>query len=338
VIAKSHRSWDGEAYDPDSNEDRSPAGRLFNDWAGLEFLTRVMGEDSPAPAFIAGDRKTGYFIMEDIHVGLDPAQALLGQDPQLARGLMLAIAVELGRMHAATAGRLEEYKPLRLALGRQGDHEVQRVSKLVSSWISSLDSLDLSLDRGATDDLERVRQTVLHPGPFLAHVHGDPCPDNWWQVAGRMRLFDFELGGFRHALQDGVYGRIHFPTCWCVNRFPEDLPEAMENAYRSELVLGCPQAGEDGVFYPAVVELCAFWFLVTCQWRNGLAALMKEDGQWGIATLRQRVLVRGQVLVELTSQFHHLEALGASVARLLELLRNRWPEEADQMPLYPAFR
>jgi hypothetical protein len=251
---------------------------------------------------------------------------------------MLDIAAAMGRMHAATIGRQEEFNHLRLGLGKQVDDLQKTTTGLISRWSVFVDSLGLAPAAGMADDLARMRQSILDPGPFLAYIHRDPCPDNWLKVGDRMRLFDFEWGGFRHALLDGMYGRIHFPTCWCVNRFPADLPEEMENIYRLELAHGCPQAGEDTVFYPAVVETCAFWFLVTCEGWNGPASLMEEDGQWGIATLRQRVLVRGKILSDLTDRFHHLQVLGDTIRRLLEILRSRWPEEADLMPLYPAFR
>jgi hypothetical protein len=179
---------------------------------------------------------------------------------------------------------------------------------------------------------------MAEPGPFLAYTHGDPCPDNWRDIQGTLRLFDFEVGRFRHALLDGAYGRIHFPTCWCVNRFPPEIPEAMEQVYRVELARGCPAAAEDDLFYPALVEMCAFWLLVTCMGRKPLGELMDWDGQWGISSLRQRVLVRGEIFTGLAARFRHLEPLGEAVATLVALLRSRWPAEADAMPLYPAFR
>ena len=40
AVVKKARSWDeGKVYDPDVAED--PAAGLFNDWAGLDFLTEI---------------------------------------------------------------------------------------------------------------------------------------------------------------------------------------------------------------------------------------------------------------------------------------------------------
>jgi hypothetical protein len=171
------------------------------------------------------------------------------------------------------------------------------------------------------------------------YTHGDPCPDNWVWAGERLRLFDFEGGAFRHALTDGVYGRIHFPTCWCVNRLPDRIQPLMESAYRAELARGCPAAQDDQLFERAVVEACAYWTLRHCS-RNmrTILQVIDEDFEWGIATVRQRVLLRAGILEQLTAESGHLVALGATFADLAAKLRARWPAEADTMPYYPAFR
>jgi hypothetical protein len=338
IIAKGWRSWDETGYDPESDDPRSPSMRLFGEWAGLQFLSNIMGKASPAPYFYAGDRQAGYFVIEDLGAGQNPAEALLGSDPLLAKTQLLDLAGTLGHLHAATVGHEAELEQIRSSLGPTKTHREAYARYLAGHWLATLDKLGIALQLGARDDLEQVLQVIKDPNPFLAYIHGDPCPDNWLNVNGQMRLFDFEYGGFRHALLDGVYGRIHFPTCWCVNRFPPEIPEAMEQAYRAELVKGCPAAADDHLFFSAVVECCAFWMLETCEGHKSLIELMDEDEKWGISTLRQRVLVRSSIFAELTACYGHLQALGETFADLAALLRSRWPQEAEQMPLYPAFR
>jgi hypothetical protein len=336
VIAKGWNAWGDQTYDLESGEYDSPCVRLSSDWTGLQFLSAVMGEDSPAPRFIAGDQAAGFFVMEDIGSGIDPAQVLLGDDPHQAEVQMLALAAALGRMQAATAGQQADFERLRVRLGPVSSQESDRARSLVANWSASLEELGLRLPPGLRPDLDRVLQAVLAPGPFLAFTHGDPCPDNWRNVSGRMRLFDFESSGFRHALQDGVYGRIHFPTCWCVNRFPSEIPLAMERAYRAELVKSIPAATDDALFSAAVVEMCAFWVLAD-EWEK-LPELMDKDRRWGLTTLRQVLPVRLGIFSELAASAGHLQALGETAAALRAFLRARWPQEADAMPLYPAFR
>jgi hypothetical protein len=84
------------------------------------------------------------------------------------------------------------------------------------------------------------------------------------------------------------------------------------------------------------VEAVAHWTVETTGWR--LTAALKEDSTWGIATIRQRLLVRLDNLAGLTEEYGHLEALGAAAHEIAARLRALWPPEANQMPLYPAFR
>ena len=152
-----------------------------------------------------------------------------------------------------------------------------------------------------------------------------------------MRLLDFEGGMFSHALKEGVYGRIHFPTCWCVYRMPEHVPLRMEEAYRAELVKGCPAAADDRLFYRAVVDACALWML---DWYHEfpLAQLLEQDRMIVTSTVRQRFLMRSEILARTTEEFGHLEAFGETVRAIATKLSEVWTPDEYAMPYYPAFR
>ena len=83
----------------------------------------------------------------------------------------------------------------------------------------------------SNDEIHLVATEFAKQGCFEALIHQDPCPDNCFLGEEGMRLLDFEHGRFGHALQDGVYPRIHFPTCWCVNRIPKSVWKRAEAAY-----------------------------------------------------------------------------------------------------------
>ncbi|MEO7912220.1 MAG: phosphotransferase [Roseiflexaceae bacterium] len=338
VVVKRARAWEGQTYDPDSSAPRSVAAHLFNDWVGLQLLSEASGADTIAPRFYGGDRAAGLFVIEDLGAGVSPDEALLGDDPAAAEESMVALARMLGRMHGATIGWQARYTQMRSALGPYvPDYHDYRW--LVDGFLATTTALDVPLRNGVTADLETLIDALSNPGPFLAYTHGDPCPDNWVWAGDRLRLFDFEAGGFRHALTDGVYGRIHFPSCWCVNRLPDHIQPLMESAYRTELSRGCPAAQDDLLFGRAVVEACAYWTLSLCSRnRRTILELMDADLEWGISTVRQRVLLRADILAQITAERGHLVSLGAVFADMAAKLRARWPTDADAMPYYPAFR
>jgi hypothetical protein len=168
----------------------------------------------------------------------------------------------------------------------------------------------------------------------MAYIHGDPCPDNVFDSNEQMRLIDFEFGHFGHALIDAAYGRMLFPTCWCANRLPRSMVEQMENRYRTELISSCPEAQEDILFEHALITSCGFWLLNTLAWH--LERSLEEDRNWGIASVRQRILARLEAFMTISEELNHFPSIRGTAGHLLDLLQKRWSEIAP-LPLYPAF-
>lgn len=104
-----------ESYDPDVPE--GPAWRLFNEWAGLQFLTELTGADTPTPKFYGGDREAGIVILEDLGQGAQLDHLLLGDDGQAAEQGLLGLMTALGQLHALTIGHQSTFDTLRDRLG-----------------------------------------------------------------------------------------------------------------------------------------------------------------------------------------------------------------------------
>ena len=300
-------------------------------------MNRAAGDGALVPRFYGGDRAAGITLMEALD-GAPVDTLLLGADAAAAEAALLGLATVLGQMHAATIGKEAEYTALREGLGpHPTDGEHYQFAWLGTAFDSTAGALGLTPGAALREDISRVIDAIRDPGPFRAFTHGDPCPDNVFHSAAGARLIDFDLGGYGHALAEGVYGRIHFPTCWCVNRLPEAITERMEAAYRTALNPGCPEAADDALFGQAVTTACAFWVLDMCRWLP-LGDVLKQDDEWGIATLRQRYLLRADLLARITAEFGYLEALGQAFGTVAAELRRRWSAEVAPLPLYPAFR
>ncbi len=339
VIVKRARIRPGRRYEPDAAEYAGTAWLLFNDWAGLQFLTEVGGPLPPAPRFYAGDREAGLIVLEDLGPGANLDDLLCGADPARAEEALIALAATLGRMHAATIGRQAVFDRIRAALGPGANGSPFAGYEWLAAVLQrTAAALDLRLPPGVDPELRALIAAIRDPGPFLAYTHGDSCPGNCLCPGATVRLCDFELGAFRPALLDGICGRIHFPTCRSVTRVPPDIPPRMEAAYRAALVGGCPEAADDGYFYRAVVEACIYWALLRCQWSMPPAVLPDSADEWGVPALQQIVLIRFDLAAQVTAQFGHLEAIGATFAAMARELRTRWPPEADAAPYHAAFR
>ncbi|PYN84039.1 MAG: hypothetical protein DMD87_29240 [Candidatus Rokuibacteriota bacterium] len=325
-----------ENYDPRDTTSWD-VRRFLSDWVGAQFLSTIPSIPRCSPRFFAGDRASGFFILEDLGPHRSLVQPLLEEDAASAAAALLAFATCLGKLHAATRSHSARFESLCYDLSPEaglvawtGAEFHERIKLLQAG----LERLAVRSEAAFLQELETVSGAIERPGPFFTYVHGDPCPDNVFLSGEQVRLIDFEFGRFGHALIDATYGRMMFPTCWCANRLPQGLISRMESAYRAELVKGCPEAEDDSVFETALVEVCAFWLLNTLGWQ--LQGALREDRTWGIATVRSRLLARLETFLTIAGERDQLPAVRRMAGRLLAVLRERWPE-ARPLPLYPAF-
>jgi hypothetical protein len=303
---------------------------LLNEWAGLRFLSSLEINPPVSPTFYGGDLQEGVLVLEDLGAGDALADVLLGSDAATAQTALISFARTLGRMQAASIPRVAEYRQLRAALGPPGGQTIIESRTLAAEFERALRSVGLTL-RGADQDLEAVISRVTQPGPFLSFVHGDACPSNEQLVGQDVVLLDFATGGLRHALLDGVCGRVPFPSCWCARRLPTHVPLLMEDGYRSELVRGCRAAEDDAAFAVEVATATAYWMIETTT--MALSTLPVGDVQWGISTIGQRLALRVALFDELTDEIGCYRDLAALLLRLRDLLGLA----NEEMPLYPAF-
>ncbi|HEV2665348.1 MAG TPA: hypothetical protein VG324_10570, partial [Blastocatellia bacterium] len=275
LIVKKARE-DRMGYFPDSQATPNAAHELFNDWAAARFLYGL-GNDPPlSPRFYAGDRERGLIVLEDLGDGDAPntKDALQGHDPQLAERTLVEHAALLGKLHAATMGRYEEYRQIRLGLGpapqplklyhdpwseaRLSHIPTSDIDEAISSYRAVFAALGLRSRPGVEDEIARVTTVVeADPGPFLAYCKGDQnAAGDYLRRLMKPRLFDFDAGGFRHALIEGMPGRM---TWGCQMRIPLRVRSDMEKSYQTALSRGYAEVADDRVFYRGLVEAGARW-------------------------------------------------------------------------------
>ncbi len=335
VIVKVVNPTEKAPYDPASAD--TPAWTLFNEWAALQFLQQVLGADGLAPRLYAADRTAGMLIIEDLGEGKRLDQFLLGNDAQAAEQALLDFAIVHGRLHTLTMQHSEEFAHLRESLGPgvwlRDDGRYTWIADVFHTAVTTLDIAPLA---GVEEELEHVKEALAQPGPFRSFIQGDSCPDNCLYTPKGLYLIDFEGAIVSHALREGLYGRMHFPTCWCVYRLPDMVIERMEQVYRTELVKGCPAAADDALYYRAVVDVCAFWIMDGFR-TFSLSKLLQQD-RWIIAASdRQRFMTRATIFVRTAEHFGYLPALCGTMRSMLERLHALWGIDETAMAYYPAF-
>ena len=317
-------------YSPD-RYDSADTKRIFNDWIGTQFLNTVSPELRHSPRFYGGDRRLGLIVIEDVQHRHSLVEPLLGSDRSLAEWALLQHATCLGQLHRDTVGKVGEFERLYRTLAP--GMKFTRASLNIRQLQSTLDSVAIELGSHWLQDVETINNMLLHPEEFLTYVHTDACPDNVLNT-GKLRLIDFETGRFDHAFIDAACGRMMFPSCWCSKALPLDIVRKMEHTHRAILSETCLSLEEDRVFKTALVKACGMWLLYTIL-RHLEPALAKEQN-FGISSIRQRILARLQTFIDLSTELDRLAGLRDVSNRLLDTLNKRW-SDVPELPLYQAF-
>jgi hypothetical protein len=323
---------------PAAGQDGAERAQDFcNEWAALQLLSTVAPQPV-SPRLYGGDLERRLLLMEDLGAAPSLADLLLAADRAEAEAACLAYARCLGRLHAATSGKATVYLDLLRSITGEEPTDLwrERMQRIFSRLPTSLAGAGIELDAACASEVQALGDSLLPDVSALVLTHGDPCPDNALLVEGQIRLIDFEFAGLRPPLVDGAYGRVPFPTCWCVNRLPQNLVIAIEAAYRVELKQALAWVEDEQAWRRAVVEASAFWLVSDlAEWL--LPVALKEERVWGISTIRQRLLLRLPLFTELTREFAHLVALGRLTEEVADRLAERWTE-VEPMPPYSAFR
>jgi hypothetical protein len=328
VIVKATRS---AGYDPDAANTLERSG-LVREWVATALIAAHAPHRGHGGALLAGDVASGTLVFEDLgaDVGslVDP---FLSGSPEAAERALLLYATALARLHADTVGCLEAHHQTLQSIfgaGRERRAPGWRVEKDASIVASKL-------GRSApARELALLSARLEDPGPWLCLVHGDPCPDNALLANDRIRLIDYEFAVPGHALLDGIYWSIGFPTCWCAGRVPADVAARVEAVYRAELAVAIPLARDDTAYRTELAYMSAIWLLRCLAWH--LDGVLNTDATWGICSTRGRLLSYLEAAIALTGAAGVLPGMQEVAQLWLSMLRHRWPD-AVPLPLYPAF-
>jgi hypothetical protein len=326
VIVKATRS---PTYDP-ADENLLQTSGLAKEWVACALL--AARARSHGAALLAGDVAGGIMVFEDLGSHLTSlVDPLLKGTAQQAEHALKLYATALGRLHSDTVGchntHHESFESV-FGSGRP---------RRVSGWRVEKDA-ELVVDKiggvPPASELALLSSRLSDPGPWLTLIHGDPCPDNSLLVGDHIRLVDYEFSRPAHALLDGIYWRLGFPTCWCAGRIPADVAARVDAAYRIELANSIPLALDDATYSAELAYMSAVWLFSSLA--GDLDEALERDEKWGIWSIRGRLLWYLEAVSQMTDAASVLPGIHRSAQAWLSELRSRWPE-ATPLGLYPAF-
>lgn len=311
---------------------------FFNEWATYEFFHQLRLPEPIIPRFYGGDAEAGVIVLEDLGKVENAYDAVFGADATYAEEMLIGWMETIGRMHALTVGRQEMFHQIRSALGSPPPRmsETRQKQLIVENFRRTCELVGVKLQRGCVEEIEGVARIVANPRAFAALSKVDNTPGDCVKAGSKLKILDFEFGQFQHALLDATVLRMIYPTAWRGEYLtPANVIVQAETAYRQELMKGCPQAEDDGLFTQAFVGAAAYW----CLDSDGqfspefVSGLLEDDTGW---RGRQRVVQRLRVLAETSEEFSQLPAMGATARNLERKLCDLWPE-VKMMTYYPAF-
>ena len=314
---------------------KSEAARGFSDWASLAFLSSLPEAEAIAPRFHGGDVADRIYLMEDLGTGSTLHSFLSSGDPLAARVALQNLAVQMARLHTTTKGRLDQFEALRGSLPENsGLHRFQEARAWLDARQKRVDwfeALHCEMPTGFEEALPLIADAYCHPGDFLTFTQGDPAPSNNHFQGDKVRLLDFEYGGFRHALYDITAWQMLCPL-------PADCVEKMRCTFQQEIANAFPAARDNERFNQEWTYLCAYRALAILTWIP--PDIVLQNRPWAENwTMREAVLVTLSRLKLMTDPFPQLAAITQAAETLTRAMARSWPEfiHAEEcLPTWPA--
>ncbi|MDX3385839.1 hypothetical protein PV682_30925 [Streptomyces niveiscabiei] len=281
---------------------------------------RVLGVDAGVPLLVT----------EDFGGAPTLADVLLGSEPGVARDGLVDWARGLGRLAAASVGRRGELARLwaRYGAGVASWEDEPWVARNAQALPGVLEGAGIGVPPGLVEEVARAG-AVGYP----AFTPGDTCPDNALLTPDGLRLIDFEAACFQSVFLTAAYCRMPFSSCWCVFRLPPGTAEAVEGAFRDEVVGVYPELADDAVWEAGMRRAVVVW---TVDATVRLLPRTAVDGP--LHRTRVPVPTRRQVLRhrwESAGEPAEFPAFTQVMRALSREVAGRW--EVEALPGYPAF-
>jgi aminoglycoside/choline kinase family phosphotransferase len=306
---------------------------FVKEWAATSYLARHGSGLRFTPNLLAHDLEQGVLVYDDLGDGLPSLVApLLNGTAHEAEHALTAYAEALAALHRATIGCRDDHSAI-----LRGGFPFAAIPPPAHRWIENVARVPHTLLGGEfpEDEADLILEHLRQPGCWQALVHGDPCPDNVLLAAdGRAVLIDFEFARPSHALFDAAYWRMGFPTCWCAGTVPAEVRRRIDQAYRAAIADAVPEARDDDEFGRESAIIDAAWLLGNLAWL--LEGALAEDGTWGRATNRSRIITYLERAIRSAEEANVLPRLRKLALVWHKDLRRRWPDTA-LLSDFPAF-
>ncbi|NKV31744.1 kinase [Rhodococcus hoagii] len=331
LVLKQVRESSRKAADPrriefDGVDDNSVDVAFLREAVSYQFATALATENRPGAELLAYDFETRLLVLGDLGDSTPFATLLKHSDPDSVTNSLMAMAQALGRMHAATVGREEDFTALlrRAEVAHCGDVVAEHAAASLETVPALLaEQLGVEVSPAVLDVAARAGK-LFGGGRFRAFSPSDLCPDNIIVNDEGVRFLDYEWGGFRDATLDLAYALVSFPACLCSIELSYERARAMTEAWRAEVVGMWPALADDDFLTERVLDAQLVWvwlstFLFLPEDYTRIAAVR---GHQLSAPRAEALQARWGSLATFAEQTGH-EAVAEHAAQVLARLRER---------------
>lgn len=269
LVVKQVRSAPSDSDLPADLADMSSPTAFLREAASYQFANALATDSRPGPELLAYDLDARLLVLSDLGAASPITTLLRNSDDAAVTNSLMATAQALGRMHAATVGRENDFAALLRRVGQPDSTD--GIAAQIPDALSEVPGL-LSgmLGVGPTPEavLERVSRCgrLFAHGAFRAFSPSDLCPDNIIVNDEGVRFLDYEWGGFRDATLDITYALASFPGCLCSFELSHDREQAMIDAWRSEVVGIWPALADERTLARKILDARLIWVWLTTYW------------------------------------------------------------------------
>ncbi|CAM3134199.1 kinase [Prescottella defluvii] len=261
-VRETSRKTDSQRIEFEGTADTTTVDVAFlREAVSYQFATALATESRPGAELLAYDFETRLLVLGDLGDSTPFATLLKNADPDTVTNSLMAMAQALGRMHAATVGREEDFTALlrRAEVAHCGDVVAEQAAASLEVVPALLaEHLDIDVPPEVLAIAERAGR-LFGGGRFRAFSPSDLCPDNIIVNDEGVRFLDYEWGGFRDATLDLAYALVSFPACLCSIELSYERASAMTEAWRAEVVGMWPVLADDDFLTERVLDAQLVW-------------------------------------------------------------------------------
>ena len=310
-LVKMARHTKREPYNPNQDFVESPAWKLFNEWAALQFLNQIDSNQTICPKFIAGDVVHGLIAFAYVPKARSFRDILRNANAHKQKYALFAHAQAMGRMHGATYGKKNEWLRLRRSLGTFRQPDANAFDGILRSFRRLAAFVEQPVSRTVETELSELKEMLSDAEPFSALRHVDIAPQNYLLLNDVVKLVDFEYSDYGHFLLDAPLGPYPFPVRW---ECDEVLTREIESVYRKELSSGFRGALDDTIYYKGILTAWIYWLL-----RLGPIPNTRRNTVKGVDVLACRC----KAVARLSREIDYLPQIGSLLERVAIVHKSR---------------